>query len=129
MLNRTLFHGSLLGLGLLAAFAALPAAAAGTVEVTWVQPERYIDTGRKLFGLPALVALNVTDYDVDSFAFLYARRFQHRVGLADAGGGAEEYMELAAVGFRRFRAQALQHLLGGRPFLIHRLSPAFGKPI
>lgn len=47
MLNRTLFQHSLLGLGLLCAFVALPATAAGTVEVTWVQPERYIDTGRK----------------------------------------------------------------------------------
>ena len=49
MLNRTLFHDLLLGLGLLSAFVALPAAAAGTVEVTWVQPDRYIDTGRKLW--------------------------------------------------------------------------------
>ena len=49
MSSRTRFHGSLLALGLSAVLVTPPAAAAGTVEVTWVQPERYIDTGRKLW--------------------------------------------------------------------------------
>jgi hypothetical protein len=37
----------LAALGCAAALAAPPATAAGTVEVSWVQPERFIDIGRK----------------------------------------------------------------------------------
>ena len=47
MSNHSAFHVTWAALGCLAAFTTLPAAAAGTVEVNWVQPERYLDTGRK----------------------------------------------------------------------------------
>ena len=46
MRGHVLFQRSVLSLGLLAGVA-FPAAAAGTVEVAWVEPQRYLDAGRR----------------------------------------------------------------------------------
>ena len=51
-------------------------------------------------GLGAPVRLDVADDDVDAARLQHARFFQHLVGLADARGGAEEDLELAALGLR-----------------------------
>ncbi len=48
-------------------------------------------------GLRADVLLGITDDDIGALGRLGAALFQHGVGLADAGGRAEEDLELAPV--------------------------------
>jgi len=45
------------------------------------------------------MGLDVADHDVHTLASAHARGFEHRVRLADSGGGAKENRELAARGF------------------------------
>src|SRR5262249_13376724 len=47
-------------------------------------------------GLLAAVSLDHADDDVDALPAPGLGRRQHLVGLADAGGGAEEYLQAAA---------------------------------
>ena len=55
-------------------------------------------------GLGAAVGLDDADDDVETLGALLARGEQHRVGLADAGGGAEEDLQPAAAPFGLRRA-------------------------
>ena len=48
------------------------------------------------FGLGTVVRLDNTGDDLDPGRALGPSRLQHRVGLADAGGGTEEDLQLAA---------------------------------
>ncbi len=51
-------------------------------------------------GVGAPVRLDVADHHVDALRLQRVRLLQHRVGLADAGGGAEEDLQPAAPGLR-----------------------------
>ncbi len=74
-------------------------------------------------GLLAPVGLDHADENVDSFPGLFPYRLQHGVGLAYAGGGAEEDLQLALV----FLFQACQQGVG--PSLItHPRAPASCLP-
>ncbi|MNG81952.1 hypothetical protein D3C79_406200 [compost metagenome] len=74
-------------------------------------------------GLLAPVGLDHADENVDSFPGLFPYRLQHGVGLAYAGGGAEEDLQLALV----FLFQACQQGVG--PSLItHSRAPASCLP-
>ena len=55
-----------------------------------------LQTFHQLLGLDAAVRLDVTDHDLDTGGLHRARSREHRVGLADSRGRAEEDSKLAA---------------------------------
>ncbi len=57
---------------------------------------QHVEAVEQRGGLAAAVGLDDADDDVDAILPALARGLQHRVGLADAGGRAEEDLELAA---------------------------------
>ncbi len=76
-----------------------------------------LEPGQQRVGLGALVRLDVADDHVAAVGALVARDLEHRVRLADAGGGAEEDLQLAAplarlilfdVGQGRFRVGSVR---------------------
>src|SRR4029077_14870222 len=69
--------------------------------------------------LGAAVQLDVGHDDVNAVGVLLARGLQHRVGLAHAGGGAEEHLELAAARPRFLLLDARQQHLGIGPLVGH----------
>ena len=61
-------------------------------------PARHdLEPGELRLGLGAAVRLDHADHDVDAVDLAAARGRQHLVGLADAGRGAEEDLQLAAL--------------------------------
>jgi len=56
-------------------------------------------------GLGAAVGLDQADHDVDILAHAAVGGFEHGVGLADSGGGAQEHLEAAALLRRRLLQQ------------------------
>ena len=76
-----------------------------------------LQVSEERFGLRAPVGLDPADDHVDALGPLLARGLEHRVGLADAGGGPEENLELAAclAGFRLLDAG--EQLVGVRATL------------
>ena len=64
------------------------------------------EAGNQRFGLLAAVALDDADDDVLAGLLRLAGRRQHGVGLAHAGGGAEEDLQLATGGTRLFILEA-----------------------
>ena len=56
---------------------------------------RIVEAVEQGLGLLAAVGLDDADDDVDPVARLGAGRLQHLVGLADAGGGADEDLQPA----------------------------------
>ena len=71
-------------------------------------------------GLLAPVGLDQADDDVDALVALLARGREHRVGLADAGAGAEEDPELAARFLPLLALDAGEELVGVGAVVLHR---------
>ena len=69
----------------------------------------------------AHVRLDVAHQHVDAFAGLLATRLEHRVGLADAGGGAEKDLQLAPSLFSLFGLNWREEGIGGWPAIVHDL--------
>ena len=74
--------------------------------------------------LGAAVGLDVADDDVHPVGPLLTGGFEHRVGLADSGRGAEEHLELAAARASLFFLDAGQERFGIGPHAAHGLSVA-----
>ena len=76
--------------------------AAGCRGTPWRRRGRTSRSLEERLGLDAAVGLDPADDHVHALRPLLAGGLEHRVGLADAGGGAEEDLELAAclAGFR-----------------------------
>ena len=68
----------------------------GGATVLHRAPGEDFETAQQRFRLRAPVQLHVADDDVDAVLALLPGRLQHRVGLADAGGRAEEHLQLPA---------------------------------
>jgi hypothetical protein len=51
------------------------------------------------FGIPPPMRLDQTDHDVDAIVTSGLRGFQHSIGFPDTGGGPQEYLQAAALGF------------------------------
>ena len=75
-------------------------------------------------GLGPAVSLDAPDEHVDPVGLLLAHGLQHRVGLADPGGGAEEYLQLSPMVTRFLRLDTGQERLGIRPVVAHGPSVA-----
>ena len=71
-------------------------------------------------GLLPPVGLDQADDDVDALVALLARGREHRVGLADAGAGAEEDPQLAALLRPLLALNAGEELVGVGAFVLHR---------
>ncbi len=54
-----------------------------------------------------------------ALAFLLARRLEHGIGLADAGRGAEEYLQLSLAFSLFLFAGPLEKLVGIRSLFFH----------
>ena len=74
------------------------------------------------------VRLDPTNHHVDAGRGAGVGGFQHGVRLSDAGGGAKENLQLAARLALLVGPDALQQLIGIRPFLAHRLVPRLPTP-
>ena len=70
-------------------------------------------------GFRAVVGLDDAGDDVDAGGALGARGLEHRVGLADAGGGAEEDLQLAPRPPRLFITHVREEGIGIGPPLGH----------
>ena len=81
-----------------------------------------LEAAQQRLGLGAPVRLDAADDDVDALGALLAGRLEHGVGLADAGGGAEEDLELAACLAGFLLLDAGEQLVGirARSVLINR---------
>ena len=55
--------------------------------------------------------------DIDAFALLMTRRFEHRIALADAGARAEEHLQAAAMALGGFLARTREEGVGVRALL------------
>ena len=83
-------------------------------------PRDHLEAAHQRLRLGAAVGLDDADHDVDAVFPLGLRRDQHLVGLADAGGGAEEDLQPAAGLAQRFLEErigrgALVRFRHGRP--------------
>src|SRR6185295_7209719 len=70
-------------------------------------------------GLDAAVRLDVSDDEVGTVGTGGTGGFEHRVGLADAGGGAKEDSQATAGGAGLFGLHLFQQLIGIRPLFGH----------
>ena len=77
-------------------------------------------------GLGAAVGLDAADDHVDALSAGAARGLEHGVGLADAGGGAEEDLQPAArrAAFALLGEHPLEQAVGVGPPSVHRRSGA-----
>ena len=73
-----------------------------------------LEPGKLRLGLGAAVRLDHADHDIDALRLAAAGGDQHLVGLADAGRGAEEDLELAAR-FASAPPSAGRRVKGGSP--------------
>ena len=80
---------------------------------------QHLEVGQQRLGLGAAVRLDHADHHVQTLRAQHAGRRQHRVGLADAGGGAEEDLQLAPLRLRLFLLQTRQQLIGVGPVVGH----------
>ena len=77
-------------------------------------------------GLGAAVRLDISHERVDSVGLLLARGLEHRVRLADSGGGAEEYPQLSSTLTRFLRLDTGEERLRVWPVGAHDPSVAPG---
>ncbi len=89
---------------------------AAVLDLARRQPLEALGERRRL-GPP--VRLDPADHHVDTRGALGARRLEHGVGLADAGGGAEEDLEASALRVGLVAPDALQQGVGVRPLVAH----------
>ncbi len=75
-----------------------------------------LKAGELGLGLGAAVRFHDADHDIHALGLATLGGDQHRVGLADAGRGAKEDLELAA----RFLLRRLQQRVGRRACLVRR---------
>ena len=78
-----------------------------------------LEPGEERLGLGASVRLHPADDHVDAGGPLGARGLQHRVGLADAGGGSEEDLELPTSLAGLFLPNSGQERVGIRAVVVH----------
>src|SRR5262249_57827531 len=79
----------------------------------------YLEALQECFGLDAMMRLDDTGDDVNAGGALGAGRLEHGVRLADAGGGAEEDLQLAARPARLLFSDAKEQLIGIGPSIGH----------
>jgi len=77
-------------------------------------------------GLGPAVSLDIPDDRVDPVGLLLSHGFEHRVRLADPGGGAEEYLQLSSTLTCFLRLDASQERFGVWPVGAHGPSVAPG---
>jgi hypothetical protein len=85
-----------------------------------------LEPGKQGVGLGATVSLDVADDRIDAVELLLAHRLEHRVRLPDAGGSAEEHLQLPATLARFFRLDSGQERLRVWPVGTHDSSVAPG---
>jgi hypothetical protein len=67
-----------------------------------------LEAADQRFGFRAVVRFDEADDDIDAGATLRGGGEQHLIGLADAGGGAEEHFQMPARLRRGFAQQCLR---------------------
>ncbi len=88
-------------------------------------PRQNIEPENERLRLGTNVRLDVADDHIDAFLSDFSRGFEHGVGLAYAGSGAEENLQLAARLLSFFRFDAGEQRFGIGPVVGHRvISPA-----
>ncbi len=87
-------------------------------DVTVVNRKRRqaLEALEQALGLDAAVRLDIAHDDVAPGRAHVARSFQHRVGLADAGGGSEKDAQSPALCARFLGIEAREQLIRVRPF-------------
>ena len=71
-------------------------------------PRQDFEASRQRLGVAARMGLDQADDDVDALLAQQPRALQHRVGLADAGRGAQEHQQSAALFLFRQRQQGVR---------------------
>src|SRR5262249_44693540 len=82
-------------------------------------PRKNLQALQEGSGLRTVMRLDDAGDDVYAGHALGARRLEHRVGLADARGGAEEDLQLAARPARLLLSDAKEELVGIGPSIRH----------
>jgi hypothetical protein len=89
-------------------------------DLTQGQP---FETGDQRLCFLAAVGLDDADDDIAAKFLLPSRGTEHGVGLADAGRGAEENLQLAAGSFGFLFLNTRQELIGVRTSIVHHSHP------
>ena len=86
-----------------------------------------LQAAQKGLGLAPAVGFDDADEHVDALGFARLGGLEHGIGLADAGGGAEEDLQLAAAEASFLLLRLLEQFVGVGALRFHRIT-SFSRP-